>query len=138
MSSMLGASSPLGGASSRERISSWIIRPLTGRPAPVSVLAPIATWAARTIFGRPQAHVLDSVGSHSKNGFRVRRRLAVLVGLIALASPAATTAGQATDPHLQERLAKALRVPHVAPASSAAIALDLSTGTVLYSQNAGR
>src|SRR5438876_7413869 len=123
MSSMLGASSPLGGASSRERISSWIIRlPLPGGPAPVSVLALSTTWAARTIFRRPQAHVLDSVGSHSKDGFRVRRRFAVLLGLVALASPAPTTAGQATDPPLQEQLANALRVPHVAPARSAALA----------------
>jgi serine-type D-Ala-D-Ala carboxypeptidase/endopeptidase (penicillin-binding protein 4) len=68
----------------------------------------------------------------------VRRRFAVLLGLVALASPAPTTAGQATDPPLQEQLANALRVPHVAPARSAALALDLSTGTVLYSQNAGR
>src|ERR1700704_4575695 len=103
MAAMPGASSPLGGASSRERISSWIMRHLTGRPDPVSALAPIATWAARTILRRPQAHVLDSVGSHSKNRFRVRRRLAVLIGLVALASPAATTAGQAPDPLLQER-----------------------------------
>jgi D-alanyl-D-alanine carboxypeptidase/D-alanyl-D-alanine-endopeptidase (penicillin-binding protein 4) len=68
----------------------------------------------------------------------VRRRLAALFGVLALAAPAATSAGQTPATGLQERLAKALRVPHVAPARSAALALDLTTGTVLYSQNAGR
>jgi serine-type D-Ala-D-Ala carboxypeptidase/endopeptidase (penicillin-binding protein 4) len=61
-----------------------------------------------------------------------RRRLAVLLLLAALATPVAAGAGQTT---LQTRLAKALRVPHVAPARSAAVALDLATGAVLFTQN---
>jgi serine-type D-Ala-D-Ala carboxypeptidase/endopeptidase (penicillin-binding protein 4) len=61
-----------------------------------------------------------------------RRRLAVLLLLAALASPVA--AGAQETP-LQTRLAKALRVPHVAPARSAAVAMDLATGTVLFTQN---
>jgi serine-type D-Ala-D-Ala carboxypeptidase/endopeptidase (penicillin-binding protein 4) len=61
-----------------------------------------------------------------------RRRLAVLLVLAALASPVA--AGAQETP-LQTRLAKALRVPHVAPARSAAVAMDLATGTVLFTQN---
>jgi D-alanyl-D-alanine carboxypeptidase/D-alanyl-D-alanine-endopeptidase (penicillin-binding protein 4) len=61
-----------------------------------------------------------------------RRRLASLLVLAALASPVAAGA-QATP--LQTRLAKALRVPHVAPARSAAVAMDLSTGAVLFTQN---
>jgi serine-type D-Ala-D-Ala carboxypeptidase/endopeptidase (penicillin-binding protein 4) len=60
------------------------------------------------------------------------RRLAVLLLLAALASPVA--AGAQETP-LQTRLAKALRVPHVAPARSAAVAMDLATGTVLFTQN---
>jgi D-alanyl-D-alanine carboxypeptidase/D-alanyl-D-alanine-endopeptidase (penicillin-binding protein 4) len=39
---------------------------------------------------------------------------------------------------LQIRLARALRVPHVAPARSAAVALDLASGTVLFQQNGNR
>jgi len=79
------------------------------------------------------------MGSPSKNGFRVRRRhLAVLLTLLTLAAPAATSAGRSQETPLQQQLARALRVPHVAPARSAAIALDLATGTVLYSQNSSR
>jgi D-alanyl-D-alanine carboxypeptidase/D-alanyl-D-alanine-endopeptidase (penicillin-binding protein 4) len=66
------------------------------------------------------------------------RLLAFVLALTALASPAATTAGPAGAPPLQEQLARALRVPHVAPDRSAALVLDLTSGTVVYSQNAGR
>ena len=61
-----------------------------------------------------------------------RRRLAPVVVLAMLATPVAAGAQQTP---LQERLAKALRVPHVAPASSAAVAMDLATGSVLFTQN---
>jgi serine-type D-Ala-D-Ala carboxypeptidase/endopeptidase (penicillin-binding protein 4) len=64
-----------------------------------------------------------------------RRYLAVLLAFITLAAPASTSAGSST---LQQRLARALRVPHVAAARSAAIAVDLATGTVLYTQNSTR
>jgi serine-type D-Ala-D-Ala carboxypeptidase/endopeptidase (penicillin-binding protein 4) len=67
-----------------------------------------------------------------------RRLLAALIGLIALAAPAATPAGPTQDSQLQRRLARALHVPHVAPARSAAVALDLASGTVLFEQNPGR
>lgn len=61
-----------------------------------------------------------------------RRRLGGLLVLAVLAGP--VVAGASPTP-LQARLAKALRVPHVAPARSAAVALDLATGTVLFTQN---
>jgi serine-type D-Ala-D-Ala carboxypeptidase/endopeptidase (penicillin-binding protein 4) len=61
-----------------------------------------------------------------------RRRLALLALLAVLGAPAVAGAQQAP---LQTRLAKALRVPHVAPARSAAVALDLTTGAVLFTQN---
>jgi D-alanyl-D-alanine carboxypeptidase/D-alanyl-D-alanine-endopeptidase (penicillin-binding protein 4) len=64
----------------------------------------------------------------------VKRRLVGLLILLALGTP--VVAGAQQTP-LQTRLAKALRVPHVAPARSAAIALDLATGTVLFTQNQG-
>jgi serine-type D-Ala-D-Ala carboxypeptidase/endopeptidase (penicillin-binding protein 4) len=67
-----------------------------------------------------------------------RRLLAAFIGLIALAAPAATPAGPTQDSQLQRRLARALNVPHVAPARSAAVALDLASGTVLFEQNPGR
>jgi len=57
-----------------------------------------------------------------------RLRLALLVALASLVAPVVATA---QDTPLQLRLAKALRVPHVAPARSAAIALDLASGEVL-------
>jgi serine-type D-Ala-D-Ala carboxypeptidase/endopeptidase (penicillin-binding protein 4) len=67
-----------------------------------------------------------------------RRLLAALFALVALAAPAATPAGPTQDAQLQRRLALALRVPHVAPARSAAVALDLASGTVLFEQNSDR
>jgi len=67
-----------------------------------------------------------------------RLLLAALAGLIALAAPAASPAVRTQDSQLQRRLARALHVPHVAPARSAAVALDLASGTVLFEQNPGR
>jgi D-alanyl-D-alanine carboxypeptidase/D-alanyl-D-alanine-endopeptidase (penicillin-binding protein 4) len=66
-----------------------------------------------------------------------RRRLAALIALIALGAPAATPAGRTQDAQLERRLARALHVPHVAPARSAAVALDLASGAVLFGQNPG-
>ena len=67
-----------------------------------------------------------------------RRLLAALFALVALAAPASTPARPIQDSQLQLRLARALHVPHVAPARSAAVALDLTTGTVLFQQNGNR
>jgi D-alanyl-D-alanine carboxypeptidase/D-alanyl-D-alanine-endopeptidase (penicillin-binding protein 4) len=67
-----------------------------------------------------------------------RRLLATLFALVALSAPAATPARPIQDSQLQIRLARALHVPHVALARSAAIALDLTTGTVLFQQNGNR
>ncbi|MGZ8706983.1 MAG: D-alanyl-D-alanine carboxypeptidase/D-alanyl-D-alanine endopeptidase [Gaiellaceae bacterium] len=67
-----------------------------------------------------------------------RRLLAALFALVALAAPAATPAGPTQDSQLQRRLAGVLRVPHVAPAQSAAVAFDLASGTVLFAQNGDR
>lgn len=61
-----------------------------------------------------------------------RRFVVLLVVLAGLGTP--VVAGAQQTP-LQARLAKALRVPHVAPARSAAVALDLASGTVLFTQN---
>jgi D-alanyl-D-alanine carboxypeptidase/D-alanyl-D-alanine-endopeptidase (penicillin-binding protein 4) len=58
--------------------------------------------------------------------------LAAFVGVALAPSVGATT--RAATP-LGSRLAKALRVPHVAPARSAALAVDLATGEQLYAQN---
>ena len=67
-----------------------------------------------------------------------RRLLAALFALVALAAPASTPARPTQDSQLQVRLARALHVPHVAPARSAAVALDLTTGTVFFQQNGNR
>jgi D-alanyl-D-alanine carboxypeptidase/D-alanyl-D-alanine-endopeptidase (penicillin-binding protein 4) len=64
---------------------------------------------------------------------RVTRRSLVL--LLLLASLAGPVAAGAQETPLQVRLAKALRVPHVAPARSGALAMDLTSGTVLFTQN---
>jgi D-alanyl-D-alanine carboxypeptidase/D-alanyl-D-alanine-endopeptidase (penicillin-binding protein 4) len=68
----------------------------------------------------------------------LRRRLAALLVVVAAAAPAASAATPAPSSELQRKLARALRVPHVSPARSAALALDLTSGTVVYAQNASR
>jgi D-alanyl-D-alanine carboxypeptidase/D-alanyl-D-alanine-endopeptidase (penicillin-binding protein 4) len=50
-------------------------------------------------------------------------------------APAAGPAARAADPTLAKRLGKALRVPHVSKALSAALAVDLRTGRQLFAQN---
>jgi serine-type D-Ala-D-Ala carboxypeptidase/endopeptidase (penicillin-binding protein 4) len=65
----------------------------------------------------------------------VRRRLAVLLALLAAALPVAAATGGTAPSVLQRRLAKALHVPHVSPARSAAIAVDLATGETLFTRN---
>jgi serine-type D-Ala-D-Ala carboxypeptidase/endopeptidase (penicillin-binding protein 4) len=68
----------------------------------------------------------------------LRRRLALLLSVVALAAPAAHAEGSSNETTLQRQLARALVVPHVARARSAAVALDLVTGTVLFAQNGSR
>ncbi|MDX6509024.1 MAG: hypothetical protein QOG81_776 [Gaiellaceae bacterium] len=66
----------------------------------------------------------------------VRRRTAVSVAALLAALVAVSGAGAAHGQlPLDRRLAKALTVPHVSPARSAALAVDLSTGKVLYGRN---
>jgi D-alanyl-D-alanine carboxypeptidase/D-alanyl-D-alanine-endopeptidase (penicillin-binding protein 4) len=67
-----------------------------------------------------------------------RRLTAALIAAIALAAPASTAARTGQESPLQRSLARALHVPHVAPARSAGVALDLDTGAVLFAQNGSR
>jgi len=57
--------------------------------------------------------------------------VAVLAAVLALAAPA-----RAADPSLGARLSRALAVPHVDPARTGAVAIDLRTGAVVYERNA--
>jgi D-alanyl-D-alanine carboxypeptidase/D-alanyl-D-alanine-endopeptidase (penicillin-binding protein 4) len=68
---------------------------------------------------------------------QVRRRIAVSVAAALLAALVAVSGAGAAHGQLplDRRLAKALTVPHVSPARSAALAVDLSTGKVLYGRN---
>ena len=76
------------------------------------------TWAVRPIFERRSAHW----------------RCSLLVALaLLLAAPA-----QALDPTLPKRLTRALSVPHVDPSRTSALAVDLRSGTVVFSRNAAR
>src|SRR5262245_34591120 len=61
-----------------------------------------------------------------------RRSLIALLVLAALATPVVAVAQEAP---LQARLARALRVPHVAPARSGAVAMDLGSGAVVFTQH---
>ena len=68
----------------------------------------------------------------------MRRRLAATLALLVLAAPVSTAAAPTPRTALKTRLARALRVPHVSPARSAGVAIDLATGATVYSQNATR
>jgi serine-type D-Ala-D-Ala carboxypeptidase/endopeptidase (penicillin-binding protein 4) len=68
----------------------------------------------------------------------VRRSLAGLAVLLAVAAPVASAATPGSSSELQHKLAVALRVPHVSPTRSAALAVDLSSGDVVYTQNGAR
>ncbi len=56
--------------------------------------------------------------------------LAAVALLLGLAAPA-----RAADPTLTARLDRALKVPHVDPSRTAALAVDLRTGVVVYARN---
>jgi D-alanyl-D-alanine carboxypeptidase/D-alanyl-D-alanine-endopeptidase (penicillin-binding protein 4) len=68
----------------------------------------------------------------------VTRRLAVLLAAMAAVTPVASAATPGSPSVLQHKLARALRVPHVSPARSGAVALDLATGALVYAQNGSR
>ena len=63
-------------------------------------------------------------------------RRPVFVSFLCLLALAAAAAAPAADAPLASRLAEALAVPHVAPASTAGVAVDLRTGTVVFGRNA--
>ena len=68
----------------------------------------------------------------------MRRPLATVLALLTVAMPVASAEAGTPSPTLQRKLARALHVPHVSPVRSAALAVDLATGTVLYTQNGSR
>jgi len=65
---------------------------------------------------------------------RVRRALSVFLSLLAVAFPSAAAGATRVDVPLGSRLARALRVPHVPPARSAALAIDLQTREIVFRQ----
>ncbi len=62
------------------------------------------------------------------------KRYPILIALLAALVAAAPTA--AADRTLPAKLARALAVPHVSPARTGAIAVDLSTGELVFERNA--
>jgi D-alanyl-D-alanine carboxypeptidase/D-alanyl-D-alanine-endopeptidase (penicillin-binding protein 4) len=82
--------------------------------------------------GRPD-YLLPPAGLFLKPA--VTRRSFVFLLVLATLGAGPVAAGAQQTP-LQTRLAKALRVPHVAPGRSGALAMDLTSGTVLFTQNA--
>ena len=65
----------------------------------------------------------------------MRRARALFAAFAVLALVAPASAAVRADATLQDRLAKALRVPHVSASSSAAVAVDLDTGGQLFALN---
>jgi D-alanyl-D-alanine carboxypeptidase/D-alanyl-D-alanine-endopeptidase (penicillin-binding protein 4) len=92
------------------------------------------TRAVRPIFGPCRTHSLTRY--ESPLTIPTMRRTAVLLALFSLLAAVPTaTAAVRSDSSLEHRLAKALRVPHVAPSRSAALAFDLETGKQLFAQH---
>jgi serine-type D-Ala-D-Ala carboxypeptidase/endopeptidase (penicillin-binding protein 4) len=81
--------------------------------------------------------VLDLLRIGPNNGSMRRALAAVLACTAALAFAPAGATGSASSRPLSERLARALAVPHVPAAHSGAVALDLSTGAVVFARNPG-
>jgi D-alanyl-D-alanine carboxypeptidase/D-alanyl-D-alanine-endopeptidase (penicillin-binding protein 4) len=77
---------------------------------------------------------LDPLRIGPNNG-SMRRAIALLACAAALAFPTAGATGSASSKPLAQRLARALTLPHVPAAHSAAVALDLSTGAVAFARN---
>lgn len=70
---------------------------------------------------------------------RVRARFRLVgVALALLLAPGAAEARLDQATPLERKLARALAVPHVSSSRSAAVAFDLGSGEVVFSQNAGR
>ncbi|MGZ8782092.1 MAG: D-alanyl-D-alanine carboxypeptidase/D-alanyl-D-alanine endopeptidase [Gaiellaceae bacterium] len=65
----------------------------------------------------------------------LRHRLGPCLALACLLLLALSTPALAADPTLEARLARALAVPHVDPARTAALAIDLRTGSVVFERN---
>jgi D-alanyl-D-alanine carboxypeptidase/D-alanyl-D-alanine-endopeptidase (penicillin-binding protein 4) len=63
--------------------------------------------------------------------------VAALACAAAVGFPVAGATGSSSTRPLTERLARALAVPHVSISRSAAVALDLTTGAVIFGRNAG-
>jgi D-alanyl-D-alanine carboxypeptidase/D-alanyl-D-alanine-endopeptidase (penicillin-binding protein 4) len=78
---------------------------------------------------------LDPALTGPNNGSMRRGLVAVLA--CAVAFPAAEAVGSASSNPLAQRLSRALAVPHVSTARSAAVALDLTTGTAVFERHAG-
>ncbi|HEX5583565.1 D-alanyl-D-alanine carboxypeptidase/D-alanyl-D-alanine-endopeptidase [Gaiella sp.] len=68
----------------------------------------------------------------------LRTRLTLLLALCVLLLPTGSTAAPASGGDLAARLTKTLRSPYLSLGRTAAIAMDASTGVVLYAHNATR
>ena len=85
-----------------------------------------------TIHNRPIIRAA-AAGGMGRRAYLRRRRgpcVVAVVVLLGLASPAS-----AADPTLTTRLDRALKVPNVDPSRTAALAVDLRTGIVVYARN---
>jgi serine-type D-Ala-D-Ala carboxypeptidase/endopeptidase (penicillin-binding protein 4) len=94
---------------------------------------------------RPQTHLFDVAEERGNNGRVDRSRgvaalAAVIVGALLFAGTALARPGglRFDSTLLSRKLARALAVPHVAAASSGAVAVDLDTGRVVYALNPSR
>src|SRR2546430_6107764 len=88
-------------------------------------------WAGRPIFSAVGPRGLTPSGGALNNA--PVRRLAASVLVFCLLAPASADAARQTP--LARKLTRALAVPHVSPAHTGAVAIDLTTGKPVYARN---
>jgi len=80
----------------------------------------------------------SSAGHTAPNSASMRTSLVAIVACgAAVVFPGSDAVGSSSSKPLTERLARALAVPHVAVARSAAVALDLTAGTAVFERHPG-
>jgi D-alanyl-D-alanine carboxypeptidase/D-alanyl-D-alanine-endopeptidase (penicillin-binding protein 4) len=69
---------------------------------------------------------------------RLRPALAAVLAALAIGGATGAASASSSSRPLSQRLARALAVPHVSASSSAALAIDLTTGNVIFARNGSR
>ncbi len=117
----------------RERVlDDMPIRPVAGRR--MEQRDDLVENGGRVGHGGGHSIIRAAVDGDMGRGSHLRLVLGPFIAVVALATVLCTSAG-ASGTALAPRLERALQVPHVDPSRTAALAIDLRTGSVVYSRN---